>query len=161
MPSIISRRTRESMLVVGVLVLIALCAFLVLNSSSREGNTAVGAASADDHPISSIVLNVKISPAVVVSGNRARISASVSVRGGPAPVTFSVRFPDSAGGTYEGGITTMVEHDGTYGFNLPAMPMDMSPGSYNVTVKASSGRVLAVQNASLTVQAPPPIGLLK
>jgi hypothetical protein len=157
MPLIIYRRTRESMLVVGVLVLIALCAFLVLNGSSREGNMAVGAASGDDNPISSIVLNVKVSPPVVVSGNRVKISASVSVRGGPAPVTFSVKFPDSVGGTYEGGITTMVEHDGTYGFELPAMPMNMSPGSYNVTVKASSGRAVAVQNPLLTVQAPPPL----
>jgi hypothetical protein len=105
---------------------------------------------ADPDRVTSITLNASATPSTFTSGDKVRINVLVSVRGGPAPVTYTVTVPNA--GSYEqGSITMMVDHNGAYGFDFPSMKLNLSPGTYDATVKATSGAAVATKNIHLVV----------
>lgn len=146
-------------MVIAVIVPSILCCIIVLSTNSRRGEEVAPAAavpgsiSDNPTPITAIRLNAGVSPTRVREGEKIRIAALISVRGGSAPVTFSARIPRSDGGTNMGSVTTMVAQNATHGFDLPGFTCDLSPGHYTFSFRAFSGRVSSpTQTVTLVVE---------
>jgi len=150
------RFSLRSMVIAVVLTAIACTIVLVAsNHGARSASIQPAASTAsrfNPTPITAIRLRAGVRPTSVREGEKVRIAAQVSVAGGPGPVTFSARIPQSGGGTYEGSVTTMIAQNATHGFDLPGIPMNLDPGDYTFTFRAFSGRVASrTQVAHLTV----------
>jgi len=157
----LKRRSTTEWLVIAVLILASTCFILAIRGGPGVGDSftpsraTARVAPSTDNPITSIRLQAALKPARVRVGQRIRIAVLASVVGGPAPVTFAAKIPDQYGSTYTGSITTMIDHNGTYGFETPPMEVDMSPGVYSYTVRASSGAASVVRTVVLTVDPDP------
>lgn len=159
----LKQRSTIEWLVIAILILASTCCILAIRGGPGIGDSFMPArasartqvAPIGDNPITNIRLQATVKPARVRVGQDIRIAALASVTGGPAPVTFAAKIPDQYGKTYTGSITTMIDYNGTYGFETPPIKVNMGPGVYSYTVRASSGAVFVTRTVVLTVDADP------
>ena len=149
------RRTPMEWLTVAVVLLSATCCLLAVKGGVGRGDSvAVAAISDDPAPITNVRLYATVRPTRVQAGQEVKIAAQVAITGGPGPVTFAAKIPGQDGRTYEGSVTTMVDRNGVYGFQLPPVKADMDPGTYVFSFKAFSGLVASTRTVVLTVEPP-------
>ena len=112
----------------------------------------------DSGAIRTISLDATVNPNRVVQGDDIRVSASLTINGGPGPVTFTGQIPKNGGGTHDYSFTVMLDANARYGFETPAFPMNLDPGQYTLTFSAKSGHISDTQQVTLVVDAPPVVG---
>jgi hypothetical protein len=107
-------------------------------------------------PISAIDLRMDATPKTLIHGvpEDLQVSVSISIRGGPGPVTVSWSIPDEGigGGTIDGSLTVMLDRNATYAFNLPLQQFEFDTlGSRTFTVSAQAGSVNVSRSVTINV----------
>jgi len=134
-------------------ILIAAAAFFLAGIFNPPRMVVSGApAGGGGGSVSSISIDPTIDPNPVTVGQMLSVGGSVSVVGGPAPVTFTVTVPSGDGGTYEASFTTTFDENGLYGFQAPPFKAPDDPGTQSVTIQAEAGGVTESKTITLTIE---------
>lgn len=148
-----STAARAGLVLTGA-ILVGLLCWVFVTAWGNRGSGAAWAAAGTASTITALNLQVSITPGSIYQGEDAQVAASLSITGGPGPVTLAFTAPKSDGGTYNGSVTVMLDRNATYAFDLPMTNVNWDPDTYTYTVRATAGRLSVTRSATLVVLPP-------